>query len=130
MTWDASRPVPWQRLLREGSVFLAIGVIAFALFVKNAQVGSYVGLVIGLGIYVGVSAVMAKFGYTRQSMKEARLSQMERNKERNAARGKGRSDRRRPSSSSSSQPPVGRPKPPPTRRTSTGPSQRPNRKRR
>ena len=124
MAWDASRPVPWQRLLREGSIFLALGVIAFALFFKNAQVGSYVGLVIGMGIYVGFSAVLAKFGYTRQSMKDARVAQMARSRE--------KSDRRRSSSSSGSSASsvASRPKPPPTRRTSTGPSQRPNRKRR
>lgn len=124
MAWDAARPVPWRRLLKEGSVFLALGLIGFALFVKNTRAGSYIGLVIGMAIYVGFSAVLAKFGYTRQSMKEARQTQMARSKERSERKGSSKAGATRATSR-----PV-RPRPPPTRRTSTGPSQRPNRKRR
>ncbi len=41
-------------------------------FLKDSNVGSYVGLVIGMLLYVGFSVVLAKFGYTRESMKQAR----------------------------------------------------------
>lgn len=124
MAWDPSRRVPWRRLIREGAIFLAIGVILFALFFKNSRAASYAGLVIGMFIFIGVSAVLAKFGYTRQTMKEQRSSQ--------AARSS--SDRRSSKSASKSASASAdrvalRSKPAPTRRTSTGPSQRPNRKR-
>ncbi len=124
MAWDPNRPVPWKRLFREASIFLALGVIAFALFLKKAQVGSYVGLVLGMFIYVGTSAALAKFGYTRQSMKDARAAQMARSKNKaDQRKGGGRGPSRGASLAS-------RPRPAPTRRTTTGPSQRPSRKRR
>lgn len=109
VAWDASRPVPWRRIAREAAIFLVIGGLALTLLVKHRQVGTYVGLVVGMVFYVAFVALLSKFGYQRQSIREAR-------QHRQAV-----SER-----ATTSAQPV-RQRPAPTRRTSTGPSQRPNR---
>ncbi len=109
MAWDANRPIPWQRLLREASIFIVIGAVAIMFLVNDPKPGDFLGLVIGMTFYVGFVAVLSKFGYQRQSMREAR-------------------ERRRAAvvtQSVVSQ--TARQRPAPTKRTSTGPSQRPNR---
>lgn len=109
MAWDANRPIPWQRLLREAAIFMAIGALAITFLVKHPKPTDYAGLVIGMFFYVAFVAVLSKFGYQRQSIKEAR-------------------ERRRVATVVSTAAPSGvRERPAPTRRTSTGPSQRPNR---
>jgi uncharacterized membrane protein YfcA len=109
LAWDARRPIPWRRLLREATIFAVVGALAIALLVKRSQAQSYVGLVIGMIFYVAFVALLSKFGYERQSLRQAR--------ERRAAA---------PSTPTVSTQ-TGRQRPAPTRRTSTGPSQRPNR---
>jgi hypothetical protein len=109
LAWDAKRPIPWQRLLREAGIFAVVGALAIAFLVKHPKPGDFVGLVIGMIFYVAFVAVLSKFGYQRQSMREAR----ERRQALAAT----------PSAATSSP----RQRPVPTRRTSTGPSQRPNR---
>ena len=109
MAWDANRPIPWRRLAREATIFLVIGAVALTLLVKKRQPGTYFGLVLGMVFYVGFVAILAKFGYERQSIRQAR-------------------ERRRVAAvrtTTAAQP--ARQRPAPTRRTSTGPSQRPNR---
>lgn len=118
MAWDSSRPVPWNRLLKEAAIFLVVGGVIFTLFIKDTKLGTYIGLVIGMAIYVGFSVVLAKFGYTRETMKQARARQ--------AAARQQQQDRPRGAASS----PMSRPKPAPTKRTSTGPSNRPKSKKR
>ncbi|MGZ4680406.1 MAG: hypothetical protein ACXV5U_10810 [Ilumatobacteraceae bacterium] len=95
--------------MREAAIFLVIGGLALTLLVKDKKPGTYLGLVIGMVFYVGFVAILSKFGYQRQSIREAR--------ERRQAVAA------RPTVSA----PTGRQRPAPTRRTSTGPSQRPNR---
>lgn len=109
MAWDANRPIPWRRLGREAAIFLIIGAVALTLLVKKREPGNYVGLVLGMLFYVAFVALLSKFGYERQSIRQAR-------------------ERRRtaPARPTASAQPV-RQRPAPTRRTSTGPSQRPNR---
>ena len=109
MAWDANRPIPWKRLLREATIFIVIGALAIAFLVKHPKPGDFLGLVIGMVFYVAFVAVLSKFGYQRQSIRGAR-------------------ERRQALVST----PVAtakatRQRPAPTRRTSTGPSQRPNR---
>jgi hypothetical protein len=109
VAWDANRPIPWRRIAREAAIFLVIGAVALTLLVKHRRIGTYVGLVVGMVFYVGFVALLSKFGYQRQSIREARerrLAVAER--------------------ATTSAQPV-RQRPAPTRRTSTGPSQRPNR---
>jgi hypothetical protein len=118
MAWDSSRPVPWNRLVKEAAIFLVIGGVIFAVFIKDTKPSSYVGLVIGMLIYVGFSVVLAKFGYTRESMRQNRARQMAAKQQRDARRSTGTTST------------MARPKPAPTKRTSTGPSNRPNPKKR
>jgi hypothetical protein len=110
LAWDAARPIPWQRLLREAAIFMVVGAVAITFLVRHPKAGDYAGLVIGMIFYVGFVAVLSKFGYQRQSFKEAR-------------------ERRRNTAAQPAAAPTatGRQRPAPTRRTSTGPSQRPNR---
>jgi uncharacterized membrane protein YfcA len=109
LAWDANRPIPWRRLLREAAIFIVIGAVAIAFLVKHPKPGDFVGLVIGMIFYVAFVAVLSKFGYQRQSIREAR-------------------ERRRALAAAPTPAAVGsRQRPAPTRRTSTGPSQRPNR---
>ena len=109
VAWDAKRPIPWRRIAREAAIFLVIGGLALTLLVKDRKVGTYVGLVIGMVFYVAFVALLSKFGYQRQSLREARARRLAVTQRTTAA----------------AQPL--RQRPAPTRRTSTGPSQRPNR---
>jgi hypothetical protein len=108
VAWDANRPIPWRRLAREATIFLVIGAVALTLLVKKRQPGTYFGLVLGMVFYVGFVAILAKFGYERQSIRQAR-------------------ERRRVAAVRTTAAQPARQRPAPTRRTSTGPSQRPNR---
>lgn len=110
MAWDANRPVPWRRLAREAGIFLVVGGLALTVLVKHKQPGTYLGLVLGMIFYVAFVAILSKFGYQRQSIREARERR--------------RATAPRPTTSSTQ---TARQRPAPTRRTSTGPSQRPNR---
>jgi hypothetical protein len=109
LAWDANRPIPWRRLLREATIFLVIGALAMAFLVKQQRVSNYIGLVFGMVIYVAFVAVLSKFGYQRQSLQQARER------------------RRAVVATPAAVTQTGRQRPAPTRRTTTGPSQRPNR---
>jgi hypothetical protein len=96
-------------VLREAAIFTAIGAAAIALIVKPSRAANYLGLLIGMVFYVAFVALLSKFGYERQSLRQAR-------------------QRSRAVAGAAAAPtPTGRQRPAPTRRTSTGPSQRPNR---
>ena len=110
MAWDANRPVPWRRLVREATIFIVIGALVITLLIDNPKFGDYVGLLLGMIFYVGFVALLSKFGYERQSLRQAR-------------------DRRRATvaQATAASVPAAKARPAPTKRTSTGPSQRPNR---
>jgi Ca2+/Na+ antiporter len=109
LAWDPNRPIPWRRLFREAAIFLVLGSLAMLFLVKKPQVTTFFGLVVGMFFYVGFVAVLSKFGYERQSIRQARESR--------------RAASNVPAATASG----ARARPAPTRRTSTGPSQRPNR---
>ena len=109
MAWDPNRPIPWRRLLREAAIFLVLGALLMVFVVKKPQVTSFIGLVVGMFFYVSFVALLSKFGYERQSIRQARDGR--------------RSVANAPAAATSG----ARARPAPTRRTSTGPSQRPNR---
>lgn len=111
MGWQADRPVPWQRLIREAGIFLVVGALALTLLVKDKHIGTYVGLLVGMLFYVLFVAILSKFGYERQTLRQAR-------ERRQAAVA---------TSSTQNAAQFSRARPAPTRRTSTGPSQRPHR---
>jgi hypothetical protein len=95
MAWDSSRPVPWQRLVREWLIYAVIMVAIFLLFFRDGNVvGAVAGILVSGPLYLAIGFVLAKLGYQR-----ARLT--------------------RPTEPASAAPAAaaGRPKPPPTRRT-------------
>jgi amino acid permease len=105
--------VPWRRLFIEWVVIGAVVVVISLVVTKNRSLSSYLTVLFGGLVYVGFGAVLAKFGYARKTLAQMRT-------EAAAA-----PPRRSGSTSSSSAS-----KPAPTRRTSTGPSQRPTKKKR
>ena len=53
MAWDASRTVPWGRLVREWLVYVAVMAIVFVLFLRDTvTTGSIVGLFASLPMYL------------------------------------------------------------------------------
>jgi uncharacterized membrane protein YfcA len=109
LAWDANRPIPWRRLLKEAGIFIVIGALAIVFLVKHPEPSTFFGLVLGMIFYVLFVAVLSKFGYQRQSFRD------------------GRERRRALAATPTATAPAARQRPAPTRRTSTGPSQRPNR---
>ncbi|MEM8618401.1 MAG: hypothetical protein AAGF73_01635 [Actinomycetota bacterium] len=111
MAWDSSRPVPWQRLMREWVIYALIMVAVFLVFFRDANViGAIVGVLISGPLYLALGTVLAKFGYQRKTFREARTERQEQLAERDAAS----------TSSGSTAHSSERPKPPPTRRTQQG----------
>ncbi len=110
MAWDSSRPVPWQRLMREWVIYVGIMAIVFAVFFSdNGLVGAFAGLLISGPLYLAFGYVLAKFGFQRKSFRELR----------EVSAAKAAADRERESTSTSSTV-TSRSRPAPTRRTSTG----------
>jgi hypothetical protein len=114
MRWDSRRPVPWRRLFNEWLVIGLVVLIVSWVFLKNHNAGTVVSVLLAGFVYVGFGAILAKLGYARKTLKQARAEAASRQ-----ARTAGA-----PSGAAA------RPRPAPTRRTSTGPSNRPNRKKR
>ena len=111
MRWDSSRPVPWQRLVREWLVYAAIMTAVFVIFFRGDNiVGAIAGVLISGPLYLALGAVLAKFGYQRQRLKDVRAQSRE---------------TASASSDASSEGPSSRSKPAPTSRTAGGGSNRP-----
>ncbi len=73
MAWDSTRPVPWNRLIREWLIYAAIMTAVFLLFFRGDNVlGAIAGVLISGPLYLGFGAVMAKFGYQRTRLKDVR----------------------------------------------------------
>jgi hypothetical protein len=106
MAFDRNRPVPWPRLLREAAIFAVVASLTFALVIGERDPGIYIGIVAGLAIYVGLGALLAKFGYRRQTLGELRAQSR-------ADAAAAQAARARTASSA-------RPKPAPTKRTGAG----------
>ena len=104
MAWDSSRPVPWLRLLKEWALYAVLMAALFVVFFRDSSiVAILLGLLASGPLYIAFGYVVAKFGYQRQSLRQARTDA--------AAR------RAAPATGAVAGP---RPKPPPTRRTSGG----------
>jgi hypothetical protein len=120
MAWDSNRPVPWRRLIREWVIYTAVMVAVFLLFLRDRlSAGPFIGLLLSGPVYLALGAVLAKFGYQRATLREARENARLRDAQRRAA-------------STSGTAPAPRAKPAPTRRTAGGGPNRPpsSRKRR
>lgn len=123
MAWDNSRPVPWERLIREWLVYAAIMVAVFLVFFRGDNVvGAIAGVLISGPLYLGFGAVLAKFGYTRKRLKDLRAESKQ------PPEKPGRAATTATSGDNAS-PDGPREKPAPTRRTSGG-GQRPTSKNR
>jgi hypothetical protein len=73
MGWDSSRPVPWNRLIREWLIYAAIMSAVFAIFFRGDNVlGAIAGVLISGPLYLAFGWVMAKFGYSRTRLKGLR----------------------------------------------------------
>ncbi len=107
--------MPWKRLFKEWAIYAAImAVILLVVFRDGGRLLPILGGLIASGpIYFAFGAVLAKFGYQRKTLSEMRTPR--------ASSG---------GSSSAADEPGVRARPAPTRRTSTGPSNRPRSKRR
>lgn len=117
MGWDASRPVPWQRLMREWMIYAGIMVAVFLLFFRDSNLIGIIGGLLASGpLYLGFGYLLAKFGYQRKTLADLRTPR--------AAPGR---------AGDTNTTTVERPRPAPTRRTSGGGGNRrpsANRKRR
>ena len=73
MAWDANRPVPWQRLVREWLLYVGIMAVLFMLFFRdNGLIGILAGLLVSGPMYLAFGYVLAKLGYQRKSLRELR----------------------------------------------------------
>jgi len=76
MAWDISRPVPWQRLMREWVIYAAImGVVFLVIFNDGNTIGALAGVLVSGPLYLGFGWFLAKFGYQRKPLKELRTPQ-------------------------------------------------------
>lgn len=73
VAWDPARPVPWQRLIREWLIYVAIMAVIFvALFRDRNLVGIFSGLLASGPIYMAFGYALAKLGYQRKTLKQLR----------------------------------------------------------
>ncbi len=101
--------------MREWVLYVAIMALVFVLFFRERNLlGALTGLLISGPLYLGLGAVLAKLGYQRKTIKQMR------------SEAKTAPAERRETATT----PGPRPRPAPTKRTSAGPSSRPNRSRR
>jgi len=81
MRWDSSRPVPWQRLIREWLIYVAIMAALLAVFFRDSgYVGALAGLLVSGPLYLTFGFAMAKLGYQRKSLKEMKTPRAEKQK--------------------------------------------------
>ena len=116
MAWDSSRPVPWKRLIRDWLLYLGIMMVVFLVVLKDrVSAGTTAGLLASGPLFVILGAVLAKFGYTRRTLKELRVE----------SEAKAVQRAKQPVGSGAGP----RPRPAPTKRTSSGSRSRPTSKR-
>lgn len=115
MAWDSTRPVPWKRLMIEWLIIGIVVAIVSWFATDNRKPENYISIVLAGGIYVAFGALLAKLGYARKTLKQLRAETAAQQAQRSAAAAGGAAQRQKPA---------------PTRRTSTGPSNRPNKRKR
>jgi hypothetical protein len=105
--------------MKEWFVYAAIMAVVFGLILRSTTaLGSAIGLLFSLPVYLGLGWVLAKFGYQRPRLRRNTAAAS------SPTSSDGAASATRSSRSSSS---GTRARPAPTRRTSTGPSQHPRR---
>jgi hypothetical protein len=116
MAFDASRPVPWKRLVTPFLIYAGVATVLFSFFGKSNIAGIVGGVVMGGVLYLGVAVIMVKFGWNPPSFgRQAR--------EESAATA-------RSTTATAKAPPPDRPrsKPSPTSRTNAGNRRAPRRR--
>jgi hypothetical protein len=110
MAWDRPRPVPWQRLIRDWLVYVAIMTVVLAIVYRDRlTAGLFGGLLVSGPVFVLMGALLAKLGYQRKTLKQLRRETDERAAAKAAEAGI-------PSAGA----PASRSRPAPTKRTSGG----------
>jgi hypothetical protein len=99
--------------MREWVIYAVFMALVFAVFFSDNILGALTGLLVSGPLYLALGAALAKLGYQRKTIKELRSQRSEPSTSTSST-----------STSSRSSAPE-RARPAPTRRTSTGPSQRP-----
>jgi hypothetical protein len=118
VAWDSTRPVPWQRLIREWLLYVGVMTALLLVFLRNTSlIGVFAGLLVSGPLYLAFGYALAKLGYQRRTMKQLRAEAPVRGSKRSAGDDEP-ADVNKP-----------RPKPAPTSRTGGG-AQRSNAKRR
>ena len=113
MAWDATRPVPWRRMVNEWLIYVGLMFVLVLIFFDDQPLAGVLGGVLVSGpLYLGFGYVLAKLGYRRKSLRELRAES-------------GRAPEPEPNAGAVAGP---RPKPAPTSRTGGG-SGRPGGKR-
>ena len=110
--------------MREWLIYVGVMAAIFLLIARNNYAGVMAGLLISGPLYLGFGYILAKFGYTRKTMKELRSER---------TTNPSSSDADASASTSSSSSDRQRNRPAPTSRTSTGrgrPGPKPNRRKR
>ena len=110
--------MPWQRLIREWLVYVAVmAVVLLVVFRSSNVIGAFAGLLISGPLYVLMGFVLAKFGYQRKTLKEMRAAPAEPRISKKKSKSKDEDDAASSDSASDS---TGRRRPAPTKRTSGG----------
>jgi hypothetical protein len=102
--------------MREWVIYAVFMALVFAVFFSDNILGALTGLLVSGPLYLALGAALAKLGYQRKTIKELRSQRSEPSTSTSSTSSTSTSSR-------SSAPERARPAP--TRRTSTGPSQRP-----
>lgn len=118
MAWDSSRPVPWQRLIREWLIYVAVMAVVLLVVLRSSNViGAFAGLLISGPLYLLMGYVLAKFGYQRKTLKEMRTPRSEpRNSKRSATGDEVPPEKQRPAPTKRTSGGGNRPKSKPRRR--------------
>ena len=73
MAWDRTRPVPWQRLIRDWLIYVAIMTVVLAIVYRDRlTAGLFGGLLVSGPVFVLMGALLAKLGYQRKTLKQLR----------------------------------------------------------
>jgi hypothetical protein len=126
MPWDQSRPIPWKRILTFEAVYLGLFAVFVLIFQSDKVAGAIVPMIFAAALTTVALVALIKFGYQPNWLK-SRAEMAEIRAQKIAARQAMRAQKSgKPGKAASSAAPD-RYRPAPTKRTSTGPTNRPRR---
>lgn len=116
MAWDSTRPVPWQRMIREWLVYVAIFTVVLLVFYRDQSfIGLLAALLVSGPLYMMIGYALAKLGYQRKTWSEMRAANEQHKQGKGAKRSRGERD-----ADAADEAAAPRPKPAPTKRTGGG----------